>query len=79
MGSFDKDKFYSGFNYRKFELEKEQATETRALVNKNSSANTLDSPSFYNLRIELKKRQVLFRKRFLVSAQNKKAIHRIAL
>jgi hypothetical protein len=57
MGSFDKEKFYSGFNYRKFELEKEQAAETRALVNKNSAANALDSSSFYDLRIELKKRQ----------------------
>jgi hypothetical protein len=57
MGSFDREKFYSGFNYKKFELEKIQAAETRALINKNGAADILDSSSFYDQRIDLKKRQ----------------------
>ena len=56
MGSFDKEKFDSGFNSKKFELEKTQSAEMRALIDKYKSANKLGSSEFYDRRIEMKKR-----------------------
>ena len=57
MGSFDKDKFDSGFLPKKYELEKTQASELRSLIDKYKSANKLGSSEFYDRRMEMKKRQ----------------------
>jgi hypothetical protein len=56
MASFDKEKFNNGFNLKKFQLEKNQAAEMRSLIDINRSSGTLDSTSFYDQRIEMKKR-----------------------
>ena len=57
MGSFDKEKFETGFLPKKYELEKTQASELRSLIDKYKSLNKLGSPEFYDRRIEMKKRQ----------------------
>jgi hypothetical protein len=57
MSGFNREKFESGFNPQKFELEKKQSSEMRALIDKHKSADTLGSASFYDQRIEMKKRQ----------------------
>jgi hypothetical protein len=57
MSSFNKEKFESGFLPKKYELEKNQSSELRLLIDKYKSANELGSAEFYDRRIELKKRQ----------------------
>jgi len=56
MGSFDKEKFETSFNPKRFELEKIQSTELRSLIEKNRLTNTLDTSAFYDRRIEMKMR-----------------------
>lgn len=55
MSSFNKEKFESGFNPKKYELEKTQAAELRTLIEESKLANTLGSSAFYDRRIEMKK------------------------
>jgi hypothetical protein len=57
MGSFNKEKFESGFNPKKFELEKTQAAELRAFIENAKTAKTFGTSAFYDRRIEIKKKQ----------------------
>jgi len=56
MGSFNREKFDDSFNPKKYELDKKQSTEMRSLLDKHKSAGTTGSASFYDSRIEMRKR-----------------------
>jgi hypothetical protein len=56
MGSYNKDKFSSKFNPKKYELEKSQSSELRVLIEKHKSAGTLGSSAFYDQRMEMRKK-----------------------